>query len=270
MSEVVFARENGWMPRVIRQDGALRLDIVGGAGPLHDPREFSIPVSEAHLEGIRDDLTRHLLLWSAILPLCDAAGTRGPLDEHAAVALLDPILLGTPVEVETLFRTIRWDKRQLVAHGADVARLERGDVVTATRSATVTSDWDRVKRYDANRGRARRGVRLTPLDEALLKYTGLFLHGATIPKRNPDAVAPGRLPQVMQVIATAEQACSGMHLSAGWLDGEPTLEKKREWQRIQTEVERAVRRAHPELAHDAVRAVGFLMCSEAADRARAS
>ncbi|MFD6069832.1 DUF6357 family protein [Amycolatopsis lurida] len=37
-----------------------------------------------------------MLLWSAILPLCEAAGIRGPLDESAAVALLDPILLGEP------------------------------------------------------------------------------------------------------------------------------------------------------------------------------
>lgn len=139
---------------------------------------------------IRDDLTRHLLLWSAILPLCTAAGTRGPLDERAAVALLDPILFGTPDDVESLFRAIPWDKSQLVAQGADIELLERGEIFAALRSATATSDWHRVQRYDADRDRARRGVRLTPLDAALLKYTGRYLHGRRRPTPGPRCHRP--------------------------------------------------------------------------------
>ncbi|NEE08417.1 CchlT, partial [Streptomyces sp. SID7499] len=43
---------------------------------------------------------------------------------------------------------------------------------------------------------------------------------------------------------------------------------KRDWQRMTTTVDAAVRRAHPGLVDDAVRTVSFLMCSEAADRSR--
>ncbi|MEV0650699.1 DUF6357 family protein [Phytomonospora sp. NPDC050363] len=270
MIEAVFSRENGWIPGVVNEDGELRIRLGAGADALHDPRTFDFPIEERHLEVIREDLTRHLLLWSAILPLCQAAGIRGPLDEGAAVALLDPILLGTPVEVDAYFRSIPWDKRRLIAQHADLRLLERGEVVAAMRWATVTSDWELVKKYDANRSRARRGVRLKPLDEALLKYTGRYLHGGKRPSREPKAVPARLLPEVMRVIATAEQACAGMSLSPSWGEGEYSQEKKAEWQRIEQEVDRAVRRAHPELAADAVRTVSFLMCSEAADRARES
>lgn len=266
MSEVVFTRENGWIPRVVRADGGLRLELAAGADANHDPRTFTVPVSEAHVRVIRDDLIRHLLLWSALLPLCTAAGTRGPLDERAAVALLDPILLGAPEEAESLFRDVAWDRRQLVAQGADVELLERGEVFAALRSATVASDWRRVQEYDADRDRARRGVRLTPLDAALLKYTGRHLHGGKVPTREPDAVDPALLPEVLRVIATAERACAGVRPSPGRGAGRSTLERGREWRRIEEEVERAVRRDHPGLADDAVRTVSFLMCWEAAAR----
>ncbi|WP_338087685.1 DUF6357 family protein [Nocardioides lijunqiniae] len=146
--EVVFARDNVWMPCVIGEQGRLWIEVVGGADALHDPRQFTVPASEAHLEAIRHDLARHLLLWSALLPLCVAARIRDPLDETAAVALLDPILLGTPADVEALFRSIAWDRRRLVAQGADVELLGRGELLAALRPATVRSDWSLVERYD--------------------------------------------------------------------------------------------------------------------------
>ncbi|GAA1298686.1 hypothetical protein GCM10009634_55440 [Saccharothrix xinjiangensis] len=209
-------------------------------------------------------------MWSALLPLCTAAGTRGPLDERAAVALLDPILLGAPEDVESLFRDIAWNRRQLVAQGADVELLKRGEVFAALRPATAESDWRRVQEHDADRDRARRGVRLTPLDAALLKYTGRYLHGGRVPTREPGAVDPALLPEVMRVIATAERACAGVRLSPDRGGGRNAPKGDREWQRIEEEVDRAVRRAHPHLVDDAVRTVSFLMCSEAAARARAS
>ncbi|MFC6093369.1 DUF6357 family protein [Saccharothrix lopnurensis] len=268
MSEVVFTRENGWIPRVVRADGELRLELGAGADANHDPRTFTVPLSETHLRAIRDDLTRHLLLWSALLPLCAAAGTRGPLDERAAVALLDPILLDAPEDVESLFRDVAWDRRRLVAQGADVALLERGEVFAALRPATAESDWRRVHEYDADRDRdrARRGVRLTPLDAALLKYTGRYPHGGKRPTREPDAVDPDLLPEVMRVIATAERACAGMRISPG----RGNAPGHSGWKRVEEEVDRAVRGAHPHLVDDAVRTVSFLMCSEAAARSRTS
>lgn len=267
MRDVVFTRRGGWIPKVIREDGELKLMLGAGADANHEPRTFTFPIGDAHRAVIQEDLARHLLLWSAVLPLCDAAGTRGELDENAAVALLDPVLLSAPEDVDALFRRIPWDRSRLIAHGADIGLLERGQVCAALRAATETSDAKRAQEYHAHRRRAERGTVLGPLDAAILRYTGQYLHGATIPRRTPDAVAPALLPEVMRVVATAEQACAGMRISRDPRRGKRATDK-RDWDRMRTTVEAAVRRAHAGLADDAVRTVSFLMCSEAADRSR--
>ncbi|MGW7175341.1 DUF6357 family protein [Streptomyces xanthophaeus] len=267
MKDIVFTRQSGWIPTVIREDGELKLMLGAGADANHEPRTFTFSISEAHLAVIREDLARHLLLWSAVLPLCDAAGTRGRLDEDAAVALLDPILLGAPADVDALFQRIRWDRSRLIAHGADIGLLERGQVCAAMRAATETSNEKRAQEYHADRRRAERGAVLGPLDAAILRYTGQYLHGSTVPRRTPDAVDPALLPKVMRVIATAEQACAGMRIGRDPRRGKHATDK-RDWNRMETTVDAAVRRAHPELVDDAVRTVSFLMCSEAAARSR--
>ncbi|MFI5721524.1 DUF6357 family protein [Streptomyces cyaneofuscatus] len=267
MSDIVFTRRSGWIPNVIREDGELKLMLGAGADANHDPRTFTFPIGEAHLAVIQEDLARHLLLWSAVLPLCDAAGTRGSLDESAAVALLDPILLSAPADVDALFRRIPWDRGRLIAHGAGVDLLERGQVCAALRTATETSDGKRAQEYHANRRRAERGTVLGPLDAAILRYTGQYLHGSTLPKRTPDAVDPALLPEVVRVVATAEQACAGMRIGRDPRRGKRATDK-RAWERMAAAVETAVRRAYAGLADDAVRSVSFLMCSEAAARSK--
>ncbi|MGW1813784.1 DUF6357 family protein [Streptomyces sp. NPDC002125] len=267
MRDIVFTRRSGWIPNVIREDGELKLMLGAGADANHEPRTFTFPIRDAHLAVIQEDLGRHLLLWSAVLPLCDAAGTRGRLDENAAAALLDPVLLSAPADVDALFRRIPWDRSRLIAHGADIDLLERGQVCAAMRAATETSDGKRAQKHRADRRRAERGVELGPLDAALLMYTGQYVHGATIPRRTPAAVDPALLPEVIRVIATAEQACAGMRLGRDPRRGKRATDK-RDWDRMATTVDAAVRRAHPGLVDDAVRTVSFLMCSEAADRSR--
>ncbi|MFB8404351.1 DUF6357 family protein [Streptomyces sp. NPDC055912] len=267
MKDIVYTRMSGWIPNVIREDGELKLMLGAGADANHEPRTFTFPITEAHLAVIQEDLARHLLLWSAVLPLCEAAGTRGPLDEDAAVALLDPILLAEPWDVDALFQRVDWDRSRLVAHGADIRLLERGQLYAAMRTATETPNTKRAQEYLANRRRARRGTVLGPLDAALLKYTGRYVHGATVPKRLPDAVDSALLPEVMRVIATAEQACAGMRIGRDPRRGKRATDKG-DWKRMEATVEAAVRRAHPELVDDAVRTVSFLLCSEAADRSR--
>ncbi|MGH7218636.1 MAG: DUF6357 family protein [Candidatus Microsaccharimonas sp.] len=265
--EVVFRRESGWIPQVVRKDDALYLMLGAGADANHEPRTFMFPISKAHLEVIKEDFVRHLLLWSAILPLCDAAGTRDLLDEDAAVALLDPILFGAEAEVEALFKEIPWQKGQLIARHADIALLERGELFAAMKTVTSESDWNLTAEYNANRQRERRGVHLSPLDAAILKYTNQYLHGGGLPSRKPDAVEPELLPQVLEVIATAEKACAGMELPS-WAHKDYSRRQKAEWNVIEDRVKDAVRDAYPTLVDDAVRTVSFLMCSEAASRAR--
>ncbi|PVC80173.1 DUF6357 family protein [Streptomyces sp. CS131] len=267
MRDTVFTRRSGWIPNVIREDDGLKLMLGAGADANHEPRTFTFPIGDAHLAVIQEDLARHLLLWSAVLPLCDAAGTRGELDESAAVALLDPVLLSAPADVDALFRRIPWDRSRLIAHGADIGLLERGQMCAAMRTATETSDGKRAQEYHANRRRAERGTVLGPLDAGILRYTGQYLHGSTIPRRTPDAVAPALLPEVLRVVAVAEQACAGMRIGRDPRRGKRATDK-RAWNRMATTVEAAVRRARPELADDAVRTLGFLMCSEAAERSR--
>ncbi|MFI7285721.1 DUF6357 family protein [Streptomyces anulatus] len=269
MRDIVFTRRSGWIPNVIRVDGELKLMLGAGADANHEPRTFTFSITEAHLAVIREDLARHLLLWSAVLPLCNAAGTRGRLDEDAAVELLDPVLLSAPADVDALFQRIQWDRGRLIAHGADIDLLERGQVCAAMRAATGTSDGKRAQKYHADRRRAERGTVLGPLDAAILMYTGQYLHGTTVPKRIPGAVDPALLPEVMRVIATAEQACAGRSIGRDPRRGKRATDK-RDWDRMATTVDAAVRRAHPGLADDAVRTVSFLMCSEAADRSRST
>ncbi|MEU3057258.1 DUF6357 family protein [Streptomyces griseus] len=269
MDDIVFTRRSGWIPYVVRDGGGLKLMLGAGADANHEPRTFTFPVEEAHLAVIREDLGRHLLLWSAVLPLCDAAGTRGRFDEDAAVALLDPILLSSPADVDALFRRIPWDRGRIVAHGADIGLLESGEVCAAMRTATETADAKRAQEYRADRRRAERGAVLGPLDAAVLRYTGQYLHGSTVPRRLPDAVDPALLPEVMRVIATAEQASAGMRIGRDPRRGKRATDKD-DWNRMAAAVEEAVRRAHPALAGDAVRTVSFLMCSEAADRSRST
>ncbi|WP_069174110.1 DUF6357 family protein [Streptomyces griseus] len=269
MADMIFTRASGWIPNVIDEAGELKLMLGAGADANHEPRTFTFPIKAAHLAVIREDLARHLLLWSAVLPLCAAAGTRGPLDENAAAALLDPILLSAPADVDALFRRIQWDRGRLIAHGADIDLLEHGQVYAAMRTATETSNGKRAQEYHADRRRAERGTVLGPLDTAILRYTGQYLHGATVPRRIPDAVDPELLPEVMRVIATAERASAGMRIGRDPRRGKRATDK-RDWDRMAMTVDGAVRRAHPQLVDDAVRTVSFLMCSEATDRTRSA
>ncbi|WP_420037352.1 DUF6357 family protein [Streptomyces sp. cg28] len=269
MRDIVFTRRSGWIPYVIREDGELKLVLGAGADANHEPRTFTFSINDAHLAVIQEDLARHLLLWSAVLPLCDAAGTRGRLDGDAAVSLLDPILLAAPADVDALFRRIRWDRSRLVAHGADIGLLERGQMCEAMRAATETPNEKRAQEHHANRRRKERGAALGPLDAAILKYTGQYLHGATVPRRIPDAVDPALLPEVLRVIATAERSRAGREIGRDPRRGNRATDR-RDWSRMETAVEAAVRRSHPELVDEAVRTVSFLMCSEAADRSRNS
>lgn len=272
LSDVVFSRANVWFPSVVRQGGELVLTLGAGADANHDPRTFTLPISPAHLAVIRDDLARHLLLWSALIPLCQDTGVRDPLNESAAVGLLDPILLAAPLEVEAFFHRVRWDRDVLIAHGADIELLERGEILAATQAATVTSDWVRVQEYHANRRRAERGVVLSGLDAAILQFTGQVLHASTVPRRLPDAVDPELLPTVLHVIAAGEAASAGMQIDRVDPRGGRQSGKRAQggsgWDQMSAAVEAAVRQAYPDLAVDAVATVSFLLCSEATDRAR--
>ncbi|MET0296575.1 MAG: DUF6357 family protein [Microbacterium sp.] len=265
--EIVFAREDRWLPRVVRDGSRLRLEFAGGADELHNPREFSVPIGEEHLQVLREDFARHLILSSALDPLGHAAGISGALDEVAAVALLDPILLGRPDEVDAFLARAKWERGPLVAHGADIDLLDSGRVFDSMSAATESADWRRAQTNDADRRRAQRGVVLSPLDAAILRYTGQYIHGSTLPRRDPDAVDPDLLPAVLRVVGTAERAGAGLTIARDPRRGKTGTDKA-DWRRMEHAVQSALRDAHPDLAADAVNTVSFLLCSEAARRGR--
>lgn len=258
-----------WHPEVVQENGQQRIVLVGGASANHDMRRFTYPITDEQLERLQADASRRRLLWSALLPLCDMAGTNGPLDEDRASELTQAILFGSVADIEQLFKEITWDLRWLLAHGARLSMLERGKLLTAVQSSTDTAHWGVVQEYNAMRRRVQRGVVLSPLDEALLKYTDLYVHGGRVPIRKPEAVDLAILPNALAVITTAEQAAADTEFSVVRPDNssDQTL-RKQEWQALSTKVTQAVRAAHPKLHDDAIEAVSFLMSAEAADRAR--
>jgi hypothetical protein len=267
MTDVVYKREGGWFPSVVADGSALSLEFAAGADANHDPRIFIVPIGEAHLAVIRNDLVRHLLLWSVLVPLATAAGMRGPIDEDAAVERVGRVLFSSPEELDELFRRIPWDTGQLIAHGADMDLLERGNIYAALSGATVTADWGKVHEHAARSRRAKAGVVLSPLSTAVLRYTGQYLHGGTVPKRLPDAVDPVLLPDVLQVIATAEKASAGIQIHRDPRRGR-TATDKQDWDRMSAAAQAALSNSHPDLAAEAVASVSFLMCAEAATHAR--
>ncbi len=109
------------------------------------------------------------------------------------------------------------------------------------------------------------------IDTAVLKYTGQYLHTGGKPQRNPDTVDPELLPQVLEIITTAEQACAGIEFPWDYdTDDTRYLQRdKKVWNEMKNKVENEVRTTFPTLLPDAVEAVGFLMCREAASRAHA-
>lgn len=122
--------------------------MIGGSDALHDPRTFMLPIREAHVDAMRTDAWRHLLLYAALLPLCEQAGVRDEWDDVAAAALLDQILLATPEEVDAALRNSRVQQRVLVAHHADIALLEQRRYIEAVASATTASDWSLVTKWE--------------------------------------------------------------------------------------------------------------------------
>lgn len=266
--EVVFSRKAGWIPNVIRKNGLLYLELGAGADANHEPRTFSFLINEDHLVVIKESLARHLLLWAAVLPICEEAGTNNYFNDEAAMALLDPILFGSEAAVELLFQENNWDTRLLVAHNADIELLEQGKLFAALKTATPETDSKRAAEYTANQDRAKRGIVLSPLDEAILRYANQYIYRSNIPSRHPDEVDPKLLPEVLAVIATGEQASAGMELSPNKTAGKIYQINKQEWNTIRDTVTAAITKAYPTLSTDTVATISYLLCSEASSRAR--
>lgn len=267
-TDEIVLRRPGWIPNVIRKNGVLHLELGAGADANHEPRTFSFPINEDHFTVLKNDLVRSLLLWMAILPLCTEAGTDNPLNDEAAVALLDPILFGSEHEVESLFIENNWNTQGLIAYNADATLLNQGKLFAALQKVTEEADQQRAAEYAANKERASREVVLSELDEAILRYTGQFLYRSGIPARKPDEVTPDLLSQVLEVITLAEKAADGTEFSPNPLKDQPYRIKKEEWNALSNKVAQALTTTYPSLTSDAINSISNLLCSEAFARAR--
>ncbi len=256
-----------WNARPVRVGGELVLEVVGGADANHDPRSFRLPLTVPQLEVLRADLGRHVLLGALMMPLCDAAGTEGPIDQGAALSLLPPILDGDAPTVDAACRGLRAVEDVLIAHGADPALVEDGRLFAASRDVVDAPRGELVRAHRLAQRDAARGILPGSLDEAVLEYTGLHEHRATIPRRRPEAVAPALMPEVLRVVAVAERAATGSRIRRDPRKGRRGTDRD-SWRHLDHLVSEAVRRETPGLTKDAVAAIGQLICSEAWDRAR--
>ncbi|OLR91846.1 hypothetical protein BJP25_23700 [Actinokineospora bangkokensis] len=250
-----------WAPRVVRDGEVLLVEIGVDFNRGYDIREFRFPITVEQFDVLRGNLVRHLLLWRVLEDLCLAAGRSGGGAAPGTVAVqraIGVVLGGSEDEVEAYFAREGVGWRQLIAHGARPELLNEGKLFAAFEAgARAIGDQDLVWEYDANRDRARRGVTLGPLDTALLKYTGRYLHGGTVPRRVPGAVEPEQLPAVLAVVAKAEATCADVPDSASSAV-------------FAAAVEAALAAHEPALAVDAVATVSFLVFAEAAARHRAA
>ena len=64
-----------WGPVVVRRGEELELDIHVASG--HTDKDFQIPITDAHLAVLRDDLPRYFLAWQALHEVQGAAPTAG-------------------------------------------------------------------------------------------------------------------------------------------------------------------------------------------------
>ncbi len=258
MAETVYRlSDEPWAPWVVREGDELQIQLGVDFNRGYDIREFFFAITQAHLDVLRNDLPRHLILWCALEAMCEHAGRgdkRGKPNKRRARQAIDVVLLGSPPEVEAYVAREEIPTRRLIAHGADPDLLEAGRLFQALGPEPgAAGKWALVWEHDADRDRARRGITLGPMDTALLRYTNRYLHGTTLASRRPADVEPARLDAVEALIAAAEAACAGLPGSA------PTSE-------YAARVEPVLRAVHPDLTDQAVTAVSSLICTEAPRR----
>lgn len=267
---IYWLPDTPWAPRVVRIQDELNIEIGIDFNRGYDIREFLFSITEEHLEVIRTNLIRHLLLWCVLEQLCLKAGMHNRQDKpnkKKTQEVINLVLLGTEPGIEKYFIAEQVPTRMLIAHGANAHKLEEGKIFTAFEDGvTSTGNWDLVWEYEINHDRARRGVHLSAFDVVMLKYLNKYLHMGTLPSRRPDAINPSELPEVLKVIEVAERACDGIELPADKQYPDP--EWSAGWRTIEEAVRRGLSREYPDLSEDTVNAICFLMGSEAADRVR--
>lgn len=165
MAETIHRLDDSeWAPRVVRQDDWLwvRLPVYDHHGwHVH---EHSFPIAPEHLDALRSDTSRQLLVWCALEQLCQQAGRRvkdaasikvglvPKPDQTAARRALDVVLLQSHADVEQYFAREGFSTRRLISHGAAPELLATGRLFAALGdSPSATANWRLIEQDEERR-----------------------------------------------------------------------------------------------------------------------
>lgn len=200
MSEIVFGRRDLGEPHVTREvDGALRLRAGIYASNADRISTFSWPMREEHLEVMRADRLRTMLMWSVLYQRChhwwEDDLTRTP-DLRRVADALDHGLLDSEDEVVTWLGGTRWSSDGFLRGCAREGLGDEGRALV-----------DRVQ------------PRETDLDRALVAYCSGHVRARKEIRRAPEAVPEELLPEIFQVLRSVEwRLARGMPTSRGEWD----------------------------------------------------
>lgn len=232
MSEVVFGPDLPWGPSVVREDGELRLRFATYASDADRVGEFSWPVREEHLEVLRGDRLRGMLMGLVLAARCHHRWeddlTRMP-DPRRVAEVLDKSLLGSEDELVAWLGETRWSREGFLRGCALEGFTDEGRALV-----------DRVQQGP------------TDLDRALVAYCGGEVRAGKKARRTQEAVPEEIVPELLQVIRSVEWRVSR---------GMPT--SRREWDRG---VEGAFTSMWPGFTSEARQAVGRLLEAESPHR----
>ena len=228
MSEIVFGQRYPWGPHVTRESGDLRLGVAIYAANADRVGEFSWPMREDHLEVMRADRLRTMLLWSVLCERChhwcEDDLTRTP-DPRRVTEALDHALLDSEDDLLAWLGGTRWSRDGFLRGCAQEGLADEGRALV-----------DQVQQGP------------TDLDLALVAYCGGENRARKKIRRTPEAVPEELLPELFQVIRSVEWRLQR---------GMPTSRK--EWD---SGLQGAFRSMWPGFASEARQAVGRLLEAE--------
>lgn len=224
VEDVVFGvRFPGWGPYVTDEDGELRLHLAQYASDADKVGEFSWPMTEQHLEVLRQDQLRRMLLVNVLGTRCRHRWnddlTQLPHPRRVAEAL-DTILLADEDALVDWLGGTRWSREGFL-RGCEAEGLgEQG------RSLV-----DRVSQGP------------TDLDLALVAFCGGEDPRPKQVRRTPEAVAPEILPELLHLIDSVEwRVAIGVPVRQRYVEDRVLGAFTSMWTDIAPEARRAVQR----------------------------
>lgn len=224
MREVVFGVDfPGWGPYVTREDGELRLHLAQYASDADKVGEFDWPMTEQHLEVLRQDELRRMVLVNVLVARCRHRWnddlTQLP-DPRRVADALDTVLLADEHALVDWLGGTRWSRDGFL-RGCDAEGLAQQGRALVERVAHGPTD----------------------LDLALVAFCGGEDPRPKQVRRTPEAVPPEILPELLHLIDSVEwRAASGIAMRQRDLESTVMGAFTSMWPDIAPEARRAVQR----------------------------